>query len=233
MSERVLDVLHGANGCAREMEPLAAPLRTYGRVIAHDLPGHGGRELPDRLSIEDQAKDVIARLDREGIAQAVVVGYSLGGYLAIYLTRHYPQRIQGACGIAIKYVFDPETIKYWTYLAQPDRLARPGNPRAGEMLAAHGPNWRAVTLATSVFFGDLGARPPLSEPDLRAIERPVLLVGSNRDAIVKWDETMALGRLIPNARLAMFYGLAHPLRNVPVTRVGEVIGQWLREQVAA
>jgi hypothetical protein len=31
----------------------------------------------------------------------------------------------------------------------------------------------------------------------------------------------------------MFYGLAHPLRNVPVTRVGAVIGQWMREVVAA
>jgi len=55
----------------------------------------------------------------------------------------------------------------------------------------------------------------------------------NRDALIQWDETLALGRLIPGARLAMFYGLAHPLRNVPVTRIGEAIGQWLREVVPA
>jgi pimeloyl-ACP methyl ester carboxylesterase len=233
MSEATIVVLHGANGCAREMEPLAAPLREHGRVIVHDLPGHGGRELPDRLSIQGAAADVVARLDREGIERAVVVGYSFGGYTAIYLASRHPERVLGACSIAAKFVFDPQTINYWTYLAQPDRLARPGNPRAAEMLAAHGPYWQAVTLANAVFFGDLGAKAPMSEDDLRAVSRPVLLVSSNRDHIVKWEETLAAGRLIPGARLAMFYGLAHPLRNVPVTRVGAVIGQWMREVVAA
>ncbi len=233
MSAPAIVVLHGANGSAREMEPLADPLRAHGRVIVHDLPGHGGRELPQRLSIAGAAEDVIARLDREGIERAFVVGYSLGGYEALYLARHFPQRIAGVVGIGVKYVFDPETIKYWIYLAQPERLARPGNPRAAEMLAAHGPYWKAVTIATSVLFGDLGAKPPLTEDDLRAIERPVMLVNSNRDAITKWDETLALGKIIPNARLVMFYGLAHPLRNVPVTRIGEAIGQWMREVVPA
>src|SRR5205085_6473059 len=105
MSERAIVVLHGANGCAREMEPLAAPLRAYGRVIVHDLPGHGGRELPDRMSIEGSAADVIARLDREGIGRAFIVGYSLGGYLAVYLARHHPARVLGACGLGVKYLF--------------------------------------------------------------------------------------------------------------------------------
>jgi pimeloyl-ACP methyl ester carboxylesterase len=233
MSALAIVVLHGANGSAKEMEPLSAPLRPYGRVIAHDLPGHGGRELPDRLSIPGAAQDVIARLDREGIERAFVVGYSLGGYEALYLARHFPQRILGACAIATKFFFDAETVKYWTYLAQPERLDRPGNPRAAEMLAAHGPYWKAVTIANCALFGDLGASPPLTEDDLRAIERPVMLVNSNRDALIQWDETLALGKLIPGARLAMFYGLAHPLRNVPVTRIGEAIGQWLREVVPA
>lgn len=233
MSAPAIVVLHGANGCAREMEPLAAPLREHGRVIVHDLPGHGGRELPDRLSVAGAAEDVIARLDHEGIERAFIVGYSLGGYEALYLARHFPRRILGVCGIATKFYFDPETVRYWTYLAQPERLARPGNPRAAEMLAAHGPHWQAVTIANSALFGDIGATPPLVEDDLRAIDRPVMLVNSNRDALIKWDETLALGRIIPGARLVMFYGLAHPLRNVPVTRIGEAIGQWMREVAPA
>ena len=233
MSAPAIVVLHGANGCARQMEPLAGPLRQYGRVIVHDLPGHGGRELPDRLSIAGAAEDVIAMLDREGIGRAFIVGYSLGGYVALYLARHFPKRVLGACSIALKFFFDAETVKYWIYLAQPERLAQPGNPRAAEMLAAHGPYWQSVTIANSALFGDMGANPPLTEADLRALDRPVMLVNSNRDALIKWDETLALGKLIPNARLVMFYGLAHPLRNVPVTRIGEAVGQWMREVVPA
>ena len=226
-------VLHGANGCAREMEPLAAPLRAYGNVIVHDLPGHGGREVPHRLSFEDAAADVVARLDRDRVDRAFIVGYSLGGYLAVYLARRHPDRVIGACALAGKFVFDAETVQFWTYLAQPERLARPDNPRAAEMLAAHGPGWHAVTLANSALFADLGTNPAMTEADLRSVARPVLLVNSNRDSLVKWEETLAIGKQIPGAKLVMFYGLAHPLRNVPVTRVAEAIGQWMREVAPA
>ena len=229
MSAPTIVVLHGANGSAREVEPLAAPLRAYGRVLVPDLPGHGGRELPERLSIEGAAQDVLALLDREKVDRAVMVGYSLGGYVGTYLAWKHPERVLGACCVATKFGFDPETVKYWMYLVQPERLERPGNPRAGELLVSHGPHWKAVAIANSAFFGDLGRKSPMGEADFRAITRPILLVNSNRDAVVKWDETLAMGKIIPGARLAMFYGLAHPLRNVPVTRVCEVIGQWIRE----
>jgi len=233
MSAPTIVVLHGANGSAREVELLAAPLRAYGRVLVPDLPGHGGRELPERLSIEGSADDVLALLDREKVERAVIVGYSLGGYVGVYLASKHPERVLGACCVATKFVLDPETVKYWTYLVQPERLGRPGNPRADELLASHGPQWKAVAIANAVFFGDLGMKPPLGEADFRAIQRPVLLVGSNRDAVVKWEETLAMGKVIPGVRLVMFYGLAHPLKNVPVTRVAEAIGQWIREVAPA
>lgn len=233
MSEPTIVVLHGANGCAREVEALAAPLREYGRVLVPDLPGHGGRELPDRLSIEGQADDVLALLDREKVERAVIVGYSLGGYVGVYLASKHPERVLGACCVATKFVFDPETVKYWTYLAQPERLERPGNPRAAELLAGHGPQWKTVALANAAFFGDLGRRAPLTEAQFRALTRPVLLVNSNRDAVVKWEETLAMGKIIPRAKLVMFYGLAHPLKQVPVTRVCPAIGQWIEEVAPA
>jgi len=226
---RTILLLHGANGSAAEMAPLPAPLGAHGPVIAHNLPGHGGRVVPERLSFEAAAADAIERLDRDKVERAFVVGYSLGGYLATYLARHFPGRILGACGVAAKFVFDEETVTRWTYLAQPARLERPGNPRAAEMLAAHGPAWHAVTLANSALFRSLGEKPAMGDADFKALARPVLLVNSNRDALVPWEETLRIGGLIPGARLVMFYGLAHPLRNVPVTRVAEAIGQWMKE----
>jgi pimeloyl-ACP methyl ester carboxylesterase len=233
MSAHTIVVLHGANGSAREIEALAAPLRAFGRVLVPDLPGHGGRPVPPRITLQDICGEVLALLDREGVERAFIVGYSLGGYAALYLARHHPARVLGACSIATKFVLDPETIKRWVYLAQPERLERPGNPRAGELAALHGTEWRAVTLANAAYFEDLGRAPPLDEADLAAIDRPVLLVNSNRDSLVAWEETLHLGKVIPGARLVMFYGLAHPLRNVPVGRVGEAIGQWMKEAVPA
>ena len=233
MSLPALILMHGANGCAAELEALAVALRPHARVLVPDLPGHGGRPVPERLSIEGVAADVIALLDREGIERAFFVGYSLGGYAALYLARHCPARTIGACSIAAKFTIDAETVRHWVYLAQPARLSRPGNPRAGEMLRAHGSDWAKVTLANAAFFTDLGRSPELTDADLAAIRRPVLLVNSNRDPLVAWEETVQVGTRVPGARLVMFYGIAHPFRNVPANPVGRAIGAWVEEVAAA
>ena len=227
MSAPAIVVLHGANGCAAELEPFAAPLREYGRVLVPNLPGHGGRPLPERLSIAGNAADVIELLDREGIDRAVFVGYSLGGYTSLYLARHHPARTLGACAMATKFVFDAATMAHWVHLAQPARLERPGNPRAGELQRSHGDGWRALTLANAAHFQDLGRKAPLSDGDLGAIARPVLLVNSNRDSLVSWAETLRAGGLIPGAKLVMFYGMAHPLRVIPMSPVTRAIGEWI------
>ena len=166
--------LHGANGCATEMEPLAKLLDPYARLIAVNLPGHGGRPVPEKMGIDAAADDVIAVLDREGIDQAFFVGYSLGGYTAARIAQRFPERTHGFCAIATKFVFDVPTVTKWVYLAQPDRLAE--NARGPQMLAAHGEGWRAVTEANQRLFMDLGANPVMGDRDFAAIARPALLV---------------------------------------------------------
>jgi pimeloyl-ACP methyl ester carboxylesterase len=219
--------LHGANGCATEMEPLATLLQPYARLIAVNLPGHGGRPVPERLGIDQAAEDVIAVLDREGIDRAFFVGYSLGGYTAARLAQRFPGRTLGFCAIATKFVFDAGTVAKWIYLAQFDRLA--ANARGPQMLKAHGEGWRAVTEANQRLFKDLGANPAMRDADFAAITRPALLVNSNRDPLVEWSETLRIGSLIPGAQLVMFHGLAHPMRNVPVHPVARSIGEWMQK----
>lgn len=70
---------------------------------------------------------------------------------------------------------------------------------------------------------------PLADADLRSIEAPVLVVSSNRDQIVPWEESLALAKLIPRSEVAMFYGAAHPLAVVPVLPVARVIAGWMEK----
>jgi non-heme chloroperoxidase len=63
------------------------------RVIAPPLirvPGDGRR-----LTMDDVAGEVIDALDREHVAEAVVVGLSMGGYAALAMFRHAPRYVQG------------------------------------------------------------------------------------------------------------------------------------------
>ena len=213
-------LLHGSNSAGAEMAPLAEAFEPNVQTRAPNLIGHGGRPIPERFSIREFAEDVVAYLDREGIDKTFITGYSTGGYIALYLARHHPQRLRGVVALATKHVFDAETVKHWVHLVEPARLGRPGNPRKGELEKAHAPqDWTAVALRNARLFEDLGRNAPLGTADLAAITVPVMLVSSDRDSIVPWPEMLALGKLIPGSHLAMFYGAAHPLKAVPVHAV--------------
>ena len=55
-----------------------------------------------------------------------------------------------------------------------------------------------------------------------------MLVGSNRDQLVPWNETLARGALISGSKLVMFYGFAHPIALVPCGSVAKAYNEWLK-----
>ncbi len=221
-------LIHGANSAGREMAPLAEPLRAHVQVLTPDLPGHAGRPLPDALTVQGAAEDLIGVLDAAGIERAVVGGYSLGGVVALFLARHHPERVAGVLTLATKYIFDERAVQHLTHLTDPERVARPGNPRHAALLELHQPqDWRAVILANQAMFRGLGARPPLTEADLRAIQAPALVISGQTDQVVPAQETALLGRLLPHAHTLIFPGYAHPLAAVPITPLVPHIARWL------
>jgi pimeloyl-ACP methyl ester carboxylesterase len=224
-------LIHGANGAGAAVRALADALRPLA-VATPDLPGHGGRDLPERFTIEGFAADVVAYMDRHGIARAVLAGYSVGGYVALYVARHHPERVAGVWTLATKYVFDPATVAHLVHLADPARLERPGNPRAAQLQATHEPqDWRRVTEATRRLFRDLGERPALSEADLRAIGKPALVIASEADQLVPRDEAVALGKLL-GCPVGLLPGQCHPLSAVPLDAVAQVVKNWMTKRLA-
>ena len=66
------------------------------RCIAPDLKGFGDSDAPDDLSvysIESYAHDAKALLDHLGVEKVVLIGLSMGGYVAFEFLRHYPQNL--------------------------------------------------------------------------------------------------------------------------------------------
>jgi 3-oxoadipate enol-lactonase len=69
--------------------------RTY-HVLALDHRGHGrGMRLRGAFRLEDCADDVAALLDARGIDHALVVGYSMGGPVAMLTWRRHRERVRG------------------------------------------------------------------------------------------------------------------------------------------
>ncbi len=80
--------LHGMTGAYDIWWQQINALSPDYRVIALTYPPAAG--------LEALADGVIAILDAEQVAEANVVGSSLGGYLAQYLVAHYPERVKRA-----------------------------------------------------------------------------------------------------------------------------------------
>jgi 3-oxoadipate enol-lactonase len=73
----------------------ARQLEARARTIVPDMRGFGDSELGDGFAIADLADDVAAILDHLRIDRAVIVGLSMGGYVALAFAAKYPRRLLG------------------------------------------------------------------------------------------------------------------------------------------
>jgi 2-succinyl-6-hydroxy-2,4-cyclohexadiene-1-carboxylate synthase len=86
--------LHGFMGDLTEFHEAIARLSQQYYCLAIDLPGHGNTEVKggDRCyEMAFTADGLVQFLEAINIQQCFLVGYSMGGRLALYLTLHFPK----------------------------------------------------------------------------------------------------------------------------------------------
>ncbi len=87
--------LHGFMGNIDEFDEAIKLLSNEFSYLTLDLPGHGKTQVLDHdeyYTMANTAEALIALLDKLKISQCFLVGYSMGGRLALYLTRYFPER---------------------------------------------------------------------------------------------------------------------------------------------
>ena len=85
--------LHGFLGRASDWEPVVTHLSPNG--LAFDLPGHGNTPLGPKPSLDHWAVELARTLKDRHSDPLLVVGYSLGGRLALRLLEHAPSLVRG------------------------------------------------------------------------------------------------------------------------------------------
>ncbi len=89
-------LLHGFMGSIASMRDLVGGLFHDYRVLAVDLPGHGKSLMPpdpEHFSMETAVELLWKTLDSKGIHRAHLVGYSMGGRVALSAGVYSPQRV--------------------------------------------------------------------------------------------------------------------------------------------
>jgi pimeloyl-ACP methyl ester carboxylesterase len=101
-AQRALVLVHGLGGRWQHYERIVPDLARHARTIAIDLPGFGASPLPKRaITLDDHADAVAAVLAEAAVSEAVIVGHSLGGPLALHLAHRHPGAARAlvlACG---------------------------------------------------------------------------------------------------------------------------------------
>lgn len=150
-----LVLVHGLGGGAVNFTGLAPLLARSHRVLVPDLPGHGGTEpLPQVESLSDLAAHVVAVAEHEKMLPAAVLGYSMGGVVAVHLVADRPAAASSLALVApAGIVSTTKRARLWVAIVgilRPARLAA----RARGLIARR-PNLRRLV------FGYWGADDPV------------------------------------------------------------------------
>lgn len=92
--------LHGHPGSGASLSVFTNHLSQRFRTIAPDLRGYGKSHFQANFEMHDHLADLEALLDRLEIQSCLVLGWSLGGILAMELALRLPQRITGLILVA-------------------------------------------------------------------------------------------------------------------------------------
>lgn len=213
------------------------------RVIVPDLRGHGRSEPTERVTMEEMADDLLAVLDAADEERPVVlVGMSMGGYVALAFCRRHPERVRGLALVDSRASADgPEAAEKRRATAAQVLEAGTAEDVAEEMagkLFADGADpglrarWRESMAATSPTGVAAALRAMADRPDstafLRRSDLPLLVTVGSEDGITPPDEARKLAANV-GATLEVIDGAGHAAPAERPREVAEALRRFLEE----
>ena len=197
-SHTPLLLLHSALGTRREFNKLTAYYEDRS-IILLDFPSHGDSTTAlERLTIHDLAESVHSLLVEElHIPVVDVIGYSMGGYVAIELALMAPAVVRSIISHAMKFYWTPEAIADAIQGLDPITIKARSQKGYDALSMLHQTNGfeRTALLAASII-ESFRAR-QLSVGDIARLQCPLLLSVGDRDEMVPPEEVSKLYLELP------------------------------------
>ncbi len=200
-----LILLHSGGMSGAEWTPQIPLFSRHYRVIVPDHLGHGSSLMPTgKLSISDMGYAVLTLMDSLQLSHAHLLGSSLGGGVALWITRYHPERVRKLVLYRAGYRKDQcsynETRSmadpaYWRSVGMHKWLSDIHQPQGGPDA------WKEVISrvaevlepATTDHSHDLAA--------LAGITQPVLLIVGDRDPVAPLAQILEMFDAMPRAGL--------------------------------
>lgn len=225
MRQKLL-ILHGASGSKDRFDELASLLDDHFDVFRMNFSGHGGEAMPEEaFSIDLFSRDVIKFMNSHELRQVNIFGYSMGGFVGLYLASHFPDRVLKVFTLGTKFNWTKDTVSKQVKLLDPENIRSKLPDYAAELERIHQPNdWLKVIEKTAEMLVNMGKKNPLTEDDLSLIEIPVLIGMGDRDNLVIIEESIFSFRLLKKGQFLIMPDTPHPINNVDKKALsGEII----------
>lgn len=214
--------VHGFPHSGEVWRPAVERLDGYRRIVP-DLRGMGGSEPGAVAGMADYAADLAELLHALGETRPVVlVGMSMGGYVAFEFCRACPERVRALVLVDTRAQADTKegargrhetaerVLREGSGVvadAMVEKLFAPGAPRALRE------RWRGIMAATPPEGAAAALRAMAGRPDsfgtLAGLEVPVLVVVGEEDAITPVEDGRSMREAAREARLEIVPGAGH------------------------
>lgn len=225
MTRPSLILLHGALGSMEQFESWTDHLIFDFNLHKFSFEGHGGNIYQNRpFRIEHFAENLEDTIKDLKLAPANVFGYSMGGYVALYLALERPGLIGKIFTLATKFDWNAESAKREAGFLDPAFIREKSPGFAKTLEKRHtGMGWEKHLAATAEMMVHLGSDPPLNPERISKISIPVRIGLGDRDTMVSLSETGEYFRALPNAQLSVLPSTPHPIEKVNPERIAEEI----------
>ncbi|WP_445480863.1 alpha/beta hydrolase [Lysinibacillus irui] len=189
MSVGVLSI-HGFSGGPYEVEPFTAYLRAHTdwKVEEPTLSGHGEELHMSGFTARHWLMDaeLAFRSLAKKVDEVIIVGFSMGGIIALYLAKRYRVKKLVLLSAAAKYVSPKQLVKDFKMLASE---AYHHNLTNNELFLRYQHKFINVPLASTIEFMKLVR---MVEPYYQHIQIPVYIVQGKMDGIVPYQTAQFL-----------------------------------------
>lgn len=222
-------LLHGAIGAAGQLESLSKELSAKGyRTYSLNFSGHGQTPFQNQFGISQFAEELKLFIEKNNLVKPNIFGYSMGGYVALYLASHYQNLIGKIITLGTKFAWSPEIAAQEIKMLDAKTILEKVPKFAETLQKRHGENWQVVLQKTAGMMNELGKNNLLSNMTFAQIKNKVAIGLAENDNMVSIEETDNAANKIAGSFRFNLQNTKHPIESVNVLTFANQLAELCR-----
>jgi pimeloyl-ACP methyl ester carboxylesterase len=167
---------------------------------------------------------VLRYLDYQQLEQVTIFGYSMGGYVALWLSYLHAHRAERIITLGTKFDWSIESAEKEVKKLNAEKIQEKVPAFARILEHRHAPNdWKELLNKTAEMMLGLGEAPLLTESILRQIETPTLICLGDVDDMADRNYSEEVATYLPNGSFNLLKSTPHPIEKCDLDMLTELI----------